>query len=230
MRIRCVALLIAAAVLTPGLTSAAPHFGGSNGRFCVSSIRGKFNSDGRRDTAVVYSTRHSCATIDARSWYLVVRLASGNVLRRPLGHDRPAFSGERDLGCDPMCAVRAAPDFNRDGRHEIAVSLQQGAAVEQRGIYGIVRGHLRRFRARTGDIPFSFAYGGSLSHGADVVCRTQSRNHLVAAIAWGVADGTHSSIQEIIYRFDGLRFHLIGSKTKRLSGSRIPPPFPGRAC
>src|SRR4051794_4658839 len=121
MRLLSVGLFIAAVLATPGLTSGAPRQGSSDGRFCVSRVRADFDSDRRLDTAVVYSTRQGCDSIEGRSWYLLVRLATGNLLGRPLGHDRPAFSGELDSGCDPICALRTAPDFNRDGRHEIEV-------------------------------------------------------------------------------------------------------------
>src|SRR6266487_3331783 len=142
---RSLVLLIAVSVAAAAVAGAALGQPTSRHRFCASSIRGNFDSDQRRDVAVVYATRPSCNTINGRSWYLLVRLASGRVLRRPIGNDRPAFAGESDFGCDSWCAVRAAPDFNRDGRHEIEVSLQQGATQEQRGIYGVVRGKLRPF-------------------------------------------------------------------------------------
>jgi hypothetical protein len=220
-----IALFAAAAIAATALGQA-----GTRHRFCASSIRGKFDSDQRRDVAVVYSTRRRCDTVNGRSWYLVVRLASGGGLRRPLGNDRPAFASESDFGCDTVCAVRAVPDFNRDGRHEIEVSLQQGATTEQRGIYGVVRGKLRRLTGRPGDKRFSFSYGGSVRYGSFVVCRARAHMHIVAAVGWGLSDDAHSSVDESIYTFDGLHFRLIGRKTYRVAGARVPPRVSGRPC
>jgi hypothetical protein len=226
---RCLLALVVAPIgglLAPAAVVSA----GPTQRFCVSIIRGGFDSDRRRDTAVVYSTRRGCDTTNRRSWQLVVRLASGRVLRRALGSDQPAFSGERDLGCDSRCAVRAAPDFNRDGLHEIEVALQEGASQEQRGIYGLVGGELRRLPGSPAGDRFSLSYGGGLTHGAYVVCRLRGVRHLVVAVGWGIADKAHSAVREDIYRFEGLRFRLIATKTRRMSTSIVPPRVSGRTC
>jgi hypothetical protein len=159
-----------------------------------------------------------------------VRLATGRILRRALGSDRPAFSGEHDLGCEPRCAVRAALDFNRDGQHEIEVALQEGAAEKQRAVYGVVAGELRRLPGRPAGNRFSLSYGGSLTHGAYVVCRMRGEEHLVVSVGWGIADKAHAAVREDIYRFDGVRFRLIGTKTQRMSSSAIPPRVTGRTC
>jgi hypothetical protein len=180
---RCTVLLIGAAVVSILASTTAGHAGPGH-RFCLSRIYGNFDSDRREDTAIVYSTRRGCETVENRSWYLAVRLATGRVLRRPLAHDRPAFS-EAHVGCDATCAVRAAPDFNRDGRHEIEVSLQQGATMEQRGIYGLVAGQLRRFRGRPGGDQFTLSYGGGGLYGAFVVCRAHAHTHRVVAVGGG---------------------------------------------
>lgn len=222
MRPGRLAVFIVAATVVPFAAAAVPNAGLPR-RFCASSIRGRFDSDKRRDVAVVYSTRPRCDAVNGRSWYLSVRLASGGVLRRALGNDRPAFAGESDFGCETWCAVRAVPDFNRDGRHEIEVSLQQGATQEQRGIYGVVRGKLRRFSGRPTGNRLSFSYGGGLRYGAFVVCRTRPHAHVVVAVGWGLVDDAHSSVGETIYTFNGLRFRLIGRKTYRVAGGRGTP-------
>ena len=229
MRSRCLLALLVAAIAGP-LTSATAVRATPVHRFCVSSIRGKFDSDRRPDTAVVYSTRHTCYAVTSRPWYLAVRLASGRILRRQIGHDRSIFDNESDTGCEPTCAVGAAPDFNRDGRHEIEVSIQQGATQEQRGIYGIVRGHLRRFPGQPFGTRFSFSYGGGGLYGAFVLCRTHADAHRVVAVAWGRLDNTHSSVSEAVYMFNGLRFRLISNTTRRVFGRRIPPRVTGRQC
>jgi hypothetical protein len=221
-------LLIAAAATAPFAPSAAGHEVRGH-RFCVSSFHARFDSDRRRDTALVYSTRPTCETIRSRAWYLSVRLANGRVLRRPLGYDRPAFS-ESDFGCEAICAVSAAPDFNRDGRHEIAVSLQQGATQEQRGIYGLVAGELRRFPGRPGGDRFTLSYGGGGLYGAFVVCRTHAHIHQVVAVGWGRLDNAHSSVRESVYTFNGLHFRFIRSNTRRVTGRVVPPRVNGRQC
>ena len=226
---RSTVLLITVVVTAPlAATTAGQAVRGH--RYCVSTIRAKFNSDRRRDRAVVYSTRRSCETVKTRSWYLVVRLASGRILRRPLGRDRTIFGSESDAGCDRICAVRAAPDFNGDGRHEIEVTLQQGATQEQRGIYGLVEGRLRRLPARPFGSRFSFSYGGGGLYGSSVVCRVHANRHRVVAAGWGRLDNTHFSVRETVYSFNGLRFRLISDTTRRVSGRRIPPPVSGRQC
>ena len=229
MRRRWIPGLLVAAIAGPAAPAAIVDTGPTH-RFCLSSIGGRFDSDRRPDTAVVYSTRRRCDTVGARSWYLVVRLAGGSVLRRALVQDRPAFSGEGDFGCESVCAVRSAPDFNRDGRHEIEVSLQQGASQEQRGIYAVVRGELRRLAGRPGGKRFSLSYGGSLTHGAYVVCRTRGNQHLVVAVGWGIADKAHAAVREEIYRLEGLRFRLIATRTQQMSARVIPPRVSGRSC
>jgi hypothetical protein len=117
-----------------------------------------------------------------------------------------------------ICAVRAASDFNGDGRHELEISLQQAAAQEQRGIYGLVRGQLRRLPARPFGNRFSFSYGGGGLYGAFVVCRVHADRHRVVAVEWGRLDDTHSSVRETVYSFNGLRFRLISDTTRRASG------------
>jgi hypothetical protein len=225
---RFTVLLIAAAATAPLAATAAGHADRGH-RFCVSSIHARFDSDRQRDRAVVYSTRPTCETIRSRAWYLTVRLANGRVLRRPLGHDRPAFS-ESDFGCDAICAVSAAPDFNRDGRHEIAVSLQQGATQEQRGIYGLVGDELRRLPGRPGGDRFTFSYGGGGLYGAFVVCRTHAHIRHVVAVGWGRLDNAHSSVRESVYTYNCLRFRFIRNKTRLVTGRVVPPRVKGRQC
>jgi hypothetical protein len=128
------------------------------------------------------------------------------------------------------CAVSAVPDFNRDGRQEIEVSLQQGAAEEQRAVYGVVRGQLRRLPGRPGGRRFSFSYGGSLTYGAYVLCRTRARSHLVLAVAWGLPDDAHASMQVTTYNFDGLRFRLTGKRKATVARRSVPPRVAGRTC
>jgi len=211
------AITVAVAIVSSGLAGRpAVH------RFCASSVRGNFNSDEERDVAIVYSTHPSCGS--GRGWFLTVGLTGGRTLRRPLRRDKPTF-GESGPGCEAACLAESAPDLNLDGRHEIEVSILQGASQEQRGIYGVVRGRLIRFRSDRGRL--SFAYGGSLSEGAYVVCRSHGR---VVAVGWGAEREGHTSVDETSYLFHGLRFRLIGHKTKRASGSEIPPRVPGRLC
>jgi hypothetical protein len=229
MRSHRLFLILVAGIGAPLMLAADVH-AGSVHHFCVSSIRAQFDSDQRQDTAVVYSTRSNCDAMDGRSWYLVVRLAGGRVLRRPLGHDRPVFSSEFDVGCVSFCEVGAAPDFNRDGRHEIEVALQEGASEEQRGIYGVVGGKLRRLAGRQGGKRFSLTYGGSVTHGAYVVCRTRDARHLVLAVGWGIIDNAHAALREEIYRFHRRRFRLVGIKSQRTSTRVIPPRVAGYLC
>jgi hypothetical protein len=223
-------VLLAAATVTFSLAAATTGEAVRGHRYCVSSIHGKFDSDRWRDTAVVYSTRRPCEAVRSRPWYLAVRLASGRVLRREIGHDRSIFGNESDTGCELTCAVRAAPDFNRDGRQEIEVSIQQGATQEQRGIYGIVRGRLRRLPGRPFGNRFSFSYGGGGLYGAFVVCRTHADKHRVVAVGWGLLDNNHFSVSEAVYMFNGRRFHPISDTTRRVSGRRVPPRVTGRQC
>jgi hypothetical protein len=224
------AVLLTAAVVTTPLAATTTGQAVRGHRYCVSSIHARFDSDRRRDTAVVYSTHRTCETVKSRSWYLAVRLGSDRILRRPLGRDRTIFGSESDAGCDRICAVRTAPDFNGDGRHEIEVSLQQGATQEQRGIYGLVRGHLRRLPARPFGNRFSFSYGDGGLYGAFVVCRIHADKHRVVAVGWGRLDNTHFSVRETVYTFNGLRFRLISDTTRRVSGRRVPPRVSGRQC
>ena len=169
-------------VVTSALASAARPNSMAGRRFCASSIAGRFDSDARQDRAIVFSSRRECDLMDGRDWHLVVRLATGRAYRRALGHDLPAFAEGR-AGCEPTCIARSAPDFNRDGRHELEVALQEGAYEEQRGVYALVDGRLRRLRGDRGR--FSFSYGGSIAHGAFVVCRTIGQHHHVVAVDWG---------------------------------------------
>jgi len=223
-------VFITAAAVLVATTTAVSHAGPRH-RFCVSSIHGRFDSDQRGDSAVVFSTRRKCDTMEGRYWYLVVRLANGRALSRPLGHDRPAFSSAREVGCEAVCEVRAAPDFNRDGRHEIEVSLQQGASSEQRGVYGVVRGKLRRLPGGRAGARFSLDYGGTVRFGSYVVCRARAKEHYVVAVGWGITDNTHiTAVQEDSYRFDGVRFRFSGTHSKRIRTAGLPPRVPGRTC
>jgi len=202
-------------------------------KFCASRIRGDFDGDGRTDSAVAFSSRSICDAMDGRSWYLVVRLSRGGHLRRPLGHDLAA-SSEGRIGCEPLCFVRAAPDFNRDGRDEIEVSLQQGAAMEQRGVYGVVGNRIRRSGSRPAGQPLTFSYGGSLRYGAGVVCRTQRGRHLVVAAEYGYSSeyGRHRMpVTEHVYLFEGRTFvHLRDQKRVYRGSAALPPRVPGGRC
>jgi hypothetical protein len=223
-------LPLVAAAVTSSLAATKTGEAVRGHRYCVSSIPGKFDSDRRQDTALVYSTRLPCYEVRSRPWYVVVRLGSGRILRRQIGHDQSTFGNESDTGCEVTCAVRAAPDFNRDGRHEIEVSIQQGATQEQRGIYGVVRGRLRRLPGRPFGNRFSFSYGGGGLYGAFVVCRRHRGQHRVVAVTWGRLDHTHFGVGEDVYAFNGLRFRPISTTTRRVSGRRFPPRVAGRPC
>src|SRR5205823_3551281 len=162
-----------------------------------------------------------------RDWHLVVRLATGRAYRRALGHDLPAFAEGR-AGCEPTCIARSAPDFNRDGRHELEVALQEGAYEEQRGVYALVDGRLRRLRGDRGR--FSFSYGGSIAPGAFVVCRTIGQHHHVVAVDWGTNGSGRVSADETVYAFDGVRFRFLSRRTRTWTQRRVPPRVRGRPC
>src|SRR5438105_1364693 len=83
-----------------------------------------------------------------------------------------------------------------------------------------------RFCARPSGKRLSFSYGGSLRYGSFVVCRTRPHARVVVAVQWGLVDSAHSSVDETIYTFNGLHFRLIGRKTYRVAGGRVPPRIP----
>lgn len=199
--------------------------------FCSSRIDGDFDGDGRGDTASVYSTRSLCDEAAGRHWFLLVTLDRGGKLRRPLRKDRPAFS-EGGHGCEFRCMVSAATDLNRDGRDELEVSLQQGASQEQRGFYGVVGERLRRFGAGGQRQPLSFSYGGSVMHGAYVVCRAERGRHFVVGVEWGVTSTKSPGqvgFEEHVYRFEGRTFRHVRTGSGRSRGV-VPPRVSGRSC
>ena len=198
---------------------AAAAVGGCSG----SSGVGDLDGDGSVDTVLVYSDERTCGEPDR----VAVFLARGEMLRGPIESEIDAKTGRT---CPGGCVVFAVSDLNADGRAEVVLELQRGAAVIQLGIYGLGPRGLTRLqlvgRERRG--PATFSYAGSICCGGHVSCRGRDR---VVDSGYGATILGSFWVGETVYRFDGRRFVEISSHAEQRAGlDARGTSVPGRNC
>jgi hypothetical protein len=198
---------------------AAASVGGCN----VSSRAGDLDGDGGADTVLVYSREEECGAADR----VAVFLSDGVVRTGPISSEIDAKTGR---ACPGGCVVFAVSDLNADGRAEVFLELQRGAAVIHLGAYGLGPRGLARLelvgRERRG--PASFSYAGSVCCGGHVSCRGRDQ---VVASGYGATIFGGVWVGETVYRFDGRRFVQISSRAEQrawldVRGTSVP----GREC
>jgi hypothetical protein len=198
---------------------AAAAVGGCN----VSSGAGDLDGDGSVDTVLAYSDERKCGEPDQ----VAVFLADGDTLRGPIESEIDEKTGRT---CPGGCFVFAVSDLNADGRAEVVLELQRGAAVIQLGVYGLGQRGLARLpligRERHG--PATFSYAGSVCCGGHVSCRGRDR---VVASGYGATILGSVWVGETVYRFDGRRFVEISSHAEQRAGlDARGTSVPGRDC
>jgi len=189
----------------------------------VSSGAGDLDGDGKVDTVLAYSDERTCGDADQ----VAVFLARGATLGGPIESELDAKTGRT---CPGGCVVFAVSDLNADGRAEVVLELQRGAAVIQVGVYGLGPRGLARLqlvgRERRG--PATFSYEGSICCGGHVSCRGRDR---VVASGYGATMLGSFWVGERVYRFDGRRFVEISSQTELRAGLDLRgTSVPGRDC
>jgi hypothetical protein len=141
-----------------------------------------------------------------------------------------------DIGGPPacvgsaICQLAGVPDFDRDGRHELAVQLDSGASQATIGFFRVDPRAIRRLGVAGDDRPFVLRDGASVRYGATYLCRPGGA---VVGFTWGndIDDQHRSAVTERSYRFDGDRFVFV-SERQRLEpqSAGYPPPLAGRPC
>jgi hypothetical protein len=200
------------------------------GRSCaVSRTQGDFDGDSVLDLALVYPRSGSCDYRHTSGRYvLTVVFATGRELTRSLEGD----VSQTGPICRPLCQTFAAPDFDLDGRAELAILFGRGASQVWFGVYRIGRGSIRQVtvkRPREEKKPAEFHFFGSVCCGSDVVCRRASDGAaLVVQSSYGQGIWT-LSYREDVYVFDGRGFVFQSSReeTRAFSSGTAPR---GRRC
>jgi len=199
----------------------------------VSSVRGDFDGDGRRDVALVGSAQKDCRA----RWTVRVHPASGAATMRVL--DRDVLQElESSRLCLAGCTAFAAHDLNRDGRDELEVADNTPATGDAVVVYRLLHGSLRplKVRTRTGAYKLMLlSYNGSVTGGAWVVCRDRpqaDRRVIQVGESYATASNHHVDISEAAYFLRGVVFRRLSTRTYRVRSNRIgePAAVPGRRC
>jgi len=199
------------------------------GRRCaVSRMVADFDADNVLDLALVYPHSRTCDYWHTSGRYeLKVLFGTGRQLTRTLEGDL----SETGPVCDPLCQTFAAPDFDLDGRAELAILFGSGASQVWFGVYRIARGSVRQLTVmRPGEErkPAEFRFFGSVCCGSDVVCRRAADGAaLVVQSSYGQGIW-NLSYGEDVYVFDGNEFVFRSSREETRPFSNAAPS--GRRC
>jgi hypothetical protein len=175
------------------------------GSTCHSSVRGDFDGDRRRDTALVYGRPADCLVPGGAGWVALI-LGNGRRIERSLRAEGLLHGAPR--ACMAGCAAFASADVDEDGRDELALELDHGASQTFFGLFRLAGNRLVRIPLLEDGkrLPITFGYNGSLCCASDTLCRSREGRGYVVDVGTGHDDfWTMSNEREYLYDDGALR-------------------------
>jgi hypothetical protein len=198
------------------------------GSTCHSSVRGDFDGDRRRDTALVHGRPTDCLVPGGAGWVALI-MGDGRRIERSLRSERLLHGAPR--ACLAGCRAFASADIDGDGRDELALELDHGASQTFFGLFRLAGERIVRIPlvAGGGRPPITFGYHGSLGYASDTLCRSRDGTAYVVDVRTG-HNAFYTVSEEREYRYDGGVLRQSAHRTHYWPWRGTSHLVPGRRC